>query len=192
MNHVYEVVFESPQMWLKIQASRESKEQATDFLEYHFGGNAPDPLQPLYRNVTFSFHVPRKLSECADRIFNWETIKDRLPTGWDDQEFRVVEGPYQWCETLSDDCDCYGSKGRLDVAYCSDFGLHCETTKRASKSPNTVREENLLEMRRALVRGQKASRANRDVSIGVPLEPSEQEGLYCQVDGRYHAYSEQV
>ena len=192
MHHLYEIVFESPQMWLKIQASCESVEQATAFFECRFGGNAPDPLRPHFRNVLFSFHVPRKLSECADRIFKWETIKDRLPTGWDDQEFRVVEGPYQWCETLSDDCDCYGSKGRLDAAYCSDFGLHYETTKRASKSPNTRHCEYLLEMRRTLVKRQKASRANGDVSIGSRVEPSEQEGLYCQVDGCYHAYSEQV
>ena len=192
MHHLYEIVFESPQMWLKIQASCESVEQATAFFECRYGGNAPDPLRPQLRNVLFSFLVPRKLSECSDYIFNWESIKERLPTGWEDQEFRVVEGPYQWCETLSDDCDCYGSKGRLDAAYCSDLGLDDETTKRASKSPNIRHFEYLQEMRRTLVKRQKASRANGDVSIGSRVEPSEQEGLYCQVDGRYHAYSEQV
>ena len=87
MNHLYEIVLESPQMWLKTQASCWSEEQATAFFECRFGGNAPDPLWPHLRNVLFSFLVPRKLSECSDHIFNWEAIKDRLPTGWDDQEF---------------------------------------------------------------------------------------------------------
>ncbi len=146
MYHLYEIVFESPQMWLKIQASCESEEQATAFLEYRFGGNDPNPLRPDLRFVSFSFRVSRKLSECSDHIFNWEAIKDRLPTGWDDQEFRLAEGPYPWCETLSDECDCFGARGRLDSAYCSDFGLLEETDKRASRSQNTRR----LSMRRAL------------------------------------------
>ena len=146
MNHLYEIVLESPQMWLKIQASCQSEEQATAFFEYRFGGNDPDPLRPDLRFVSFSFRVPRKLSECSEHIFNWEAIKDRLPTGWDDQEFRLAKGPYPWCETLSDECDCYGASGRLDAAYCSDFGLLEEMDKRASRSQNIRR----LSMRRAL------------------------------------------
>ena len=192
MNHLYEIVLESPQMWLKIQASCWSEEQATAFFECRFGGNAPDPLRPHLRNVLFSCLVPRKLSECSDHIFNWEAIKDRLPTGWDDQEFHVVGGPYPWCETLSDDCDCHGSDGRLDAAYCSDLGLREDTARRASKSQNTRHLENLQGMHRALVNRQIASRANSNAVIGTRAEPSEQEGFYCQVDGRYHAYSEQV
>ena len=145
MNHLYEIVLESPQMWLKLQASCESEEQATAFLESRFGGNDPDPLRLDLRFVSFSFRVPRKLSECYDHIFNWEAIKDRLPIGWNDQEFRLAAGPYPWCETLSDECDCFGARGRLDSVYCSDFGLLEETDKRTSKSQNTRR----LSMRRA-------------------------------------------
>ena len=192
MYHLYEIVFESPQMWLKIQASCRSEEQATAFFEFRFGGNAPDPLRPHLRDVLFSFLVPRKLSECTDHIFNWDAIKDRLPTGWDDQEFRVVGSPYPWCETLLDDCDCHGAKGRLDAAYCSDFGLQDETAKRASKSPNIRHFEYLQGLRRRLVNGQNASRANSNAAVGTRAEPPEQEGSYCEVDGRYHAYSEQV
>ena len=101
MNHLYEIVLESPQMWLKIQASCWSEEQAIAFFECRFGGNDPDPLRPDLRYVSFSFLVPRKLSECANHIFNWEAMKDRLPSGWDDQEFRLAQGPYPWCETPS-------------------------------------------------------------------------------------------
>ena len=179
MNHLYEIVLESPQMWLKIQASCWSEEQATAFFECRFAGNAPDPLRPHLRNVLSSFLVSRKLSECSDHIFNWEAIKDRLPTGWDDQEFHVVGGPYPWCETLSDDCDCHGSDGRLDATYCSDLGLREDTARRASKSPNTRHLENLQGLRRALVNRQNASRANSNAVIGTRAEPSEQEGFYC-------------
>ena len=44
MYHLYEVVLESPQMWLKIQASCSSEEQATAFFGSRFGGNDPDPV----------------------------------------------------------------------------------------------------------------------------------------------------
>ena len=192
MHHLYEIVLESPQMWLKIQASCQSEEQATAFFEYRFGGNSPDPLRPDLRYDLFSFRVPRKVSECSDHIFNWEAIKDRLPDGWDDHEFRLAQGPYPWCETLSDDCDCHGLDGRLDAAYCSDLGLREDTARQASKSPNTRHLENLQQMRRTLVNRQIASRANRNAVMPPFAEPSEQEGFYCQVDERYHAYSEQV
>ena len=192
MYHLYEIVLESPQMWLKLQASCFSEEQATAFFAYRFGGSDPDPLRPDLRYVSFSFRVPRKLSECTDHIFNWEDMKDRLPTGWGDQEFRLAKGPYPWCETLSDDCGCRGAKGRLDAAYCSDLGLPDETAKRASRSPNTRHFENLQQMRRTLVNRQIASRTNSNAVIEAHAEPSEQEGFYCQVDGRFHASSEQV
>ena len=192
MYHLYEIVLESPQMWLKLQASCFSEEQATAFFAYRFGGSDPDPLRPDLRYVSFSFRVPRKLSECTDHIFNWEDMKDRLPTGWHDQEFRLAQGPYPWCETLSHDCDCHGSDGILGYIYCSDLGLPDETAKRAIRSPNTRHLKNLQDMRQRLVNGQNASRANRNAVAEARAEPSEQEGFYCQVDGRFHAYSEQV
>ena len=192
MYHLYEVVLESPQMWLKIQASCSSEAQATAFFGSRFGGNDPDPRRPDLRYVSFSFLMPRKLSECSEHIFNWEAIKDRLPTGWDDQEFRLAQGPYPWCEILSDDCDCHGAKGRLDVAYCSDLGLSDETAKRASRSPNIRRHVNLQLMRQSMVNRQLASRAKDEAVTEARVDPSDQDGFYCQVDGRFHAYSEQV
>ena len=78
------------------------------------------------------------------------SIADRLPAGWDDDEFHIVESPYPWCETLSDNCDCHGAKGRLDAAYCSDFGLHDDTDKRTSKSENVRHREYIQSMEERL------------------------------------------
>lgn len=192
MNHLYEIVFESPQSWLKLQALCCSAEQATAFFEVRFGGNASGPLRPHLRKGRPSFLGPRKLSECSERIFNWDSIKERFPPGWEDQEFRVVEGPYPWCESLSDTCDCHGAKGRLDAVYCSDFGLQDETTKRARKSPNIWRSEYIQGLRRTLVERQNALREDSKPITESRTEPSEQEGFYCQVDGRFHTYSDQV
>ena len=50
MYHLYEIVLESPQMWLKIQASCWSEEQAKKFFTVRFYGYDAAPL-------------PRKLSE---------------------------------------------------------------------------------------------------------------------------------
>ena len=192
MYHLYEIVLDSPQMWLKLQASGSSEEYATAFFEYRFGGNDPDPLRPDLRYISFSFRVPRKLSECADHISNWEYIRDRLPDDWDLHAFRLAKGPYPWCETQADDCDCHGSKGTLDLAYCSDLGLPDETAKRASKSPNTRHVAVLQAARRLLTSRQAAERATHKTVSKVPAEPSGQDGCYCQIHGRYHAYSEKV
>ena len=142
--------------------------------------------------VTFSFLVPKRLSECSEHIFNWEDIKDRLPDRWDDQEFRVVDGPYPWCDTLSDNCSCHGLKGRLDATYCSDLGLHDESAKRASKSPNVRHSENVKQLRQILVDRQDTQRANRDSRPNVQHPTPAPEGIYCQIDRRFHAYSKQV
>ena len=192
MYHLYEILLESPLMWLKLQASCESEEQATAFLEYRFGGNDPDPLRPDLRYVSFSFRVPRKLSGCSDHIFNWEAIKDRLPTGWDDYEFRLAEGPYPWCETLSDDCDCRGAKGRLDAAYCSDFGVHDETVKLASKSQNVRHRNYIQSMEERIARSDESQREERlqkghhtppQGATPVAAKPAEPEGGHRGVTG---------
>ena len=192
MNHLYEIVLESPHMWLKIQASCSSEDQARAFFESRFGGSAPEPDRPHLRHVLFSFLVPRKISECSHHIFNWDFIKDRLPIGWDDHEFHLVGAPYPWCDTLSDDCDCHGSDGRLDAPYCSDFGLREDTDRLAGKSPNTRHLEYVQGLRRALINRQTDSRANNEAVSGPHSDPPEQEGFYCQVHGRYHPYSQQV
>ena len=214
MYHLYEIVLESLQIWLKIQASCESMEQAKVLFEHRFGGNAPDPLRPDLRYASFSFRVPCKLSECSHYIFNWDAIKDHLPTRWDDREFRLAEGPYPWCETLSDDCDCHGMKGGLDF-YCSDLGLLEDTDKRAIKSQNVMHLNNIQEMEKRIAHrdeSRRAQRASRQEAIYAAAEPVSQGGgpnkitnplarlfytlvgggFYCQVEGRHHAFSEET
>ena len=200
MHHLYEIVLESSHIWLKLQASCESEDQATAFFECRFGGHAPHLAErPDLIYVTFSFQVPRKLSErseyippCSEYIDNWKDIQDSLPAGWEDQEFRVVDGPYPWCDTLSEGCDCHGSKGDLSAVYCADLGSLGESDKRASKSPNVRRAENVKRMRQALVSNQNTQRANRKSRPNVQHPTPALEGIYCQIDRRFHAYSEQV
>ena len=190
MYHLFEIVLESHTMWIKFQASCSSPEQAVAFLQSRLGGEDPDPPVPEYPYL--SFEIPTRLSERVHNIANWESVKDSFPDGWDDHEFRLAEEPYPWCESLSDDCDCHGEKGRLDIVYCSDLGLREDDAKRKTKSPNTWRSEYLQELRRTLRARQSAPRAIGNAAIESRQEAPPQEGFYCQVEGRYHAYSEQV
>ena len=132
--HLYEIVLENPVMWVKIQASCKSHWQANAMLEARFGGTTNASPGPGY--LPQSFSVPIRLSEYAEWVMNWNAIEHQLPDGWDDHEFRLVEGPYPWCESLSDGCVCYGMRGRLDATYVSDFGLHDEEGRRNRKSQN--------------------------------------------------------
>ena len=132
--HLYEIVLESPVMWVKIQAPCRSHWQANAMLEARFGGTTNASPGPGY--LPQSFSVPIRLSECAEWVMNWNSIEHQLPDGWDDHEFRLVEGPYAWCESLFDGCVCYGTRGRLDATYVSDFGLHDEEGRRKKKSQN--------------------------------------------------------
>ncbi|MXW24871.1 MAG: DUF2971 domain-containing protein [Dehalococcoidia bacterium] len=190
MYHLYEIVLESDDLWIKFQASCSSSEQALVFLEHRLGGEHPEPPVPVYPYM--SFEIPTKLSQRVGEIANWESVKDSFPDDWDDHEFRLAEGPYPWCESLSDECDCHGRKGRLDAVFCSEFGLLSETSKRTGKSPNVRHSEYLKWLRERLVDSQATSRKGSPPDVEAPTEPSEQDGLYCQVEGRYHSFSEQV
>ena len=138
--HLYEVVISNSRVWLKVQSSCFSSEQSAGYFEYRFNGTDYTPVGG-HRPVT-----PFRLSQRSHYLANWVSIADRLPEGWDDDEFHIVENPYPWCETLSDDCDCHGAKGRLDAAYCSDFGMHDEADKRASKSDNVRHRQYIQSM----------------------------------------------
>ena len=190
MYHLHEIVLESHRMWIKFQASCSSSEQALALLQHRLGGEDPDPPVPVYPYL--SFEIPTKLSERVRNIANWESIKDSFPADWDDHEFRLTEGPYPWCESLSDDCECHGGKGGLGAVFCSDFGLRGETASRSSRSPNVRHREYIQQLRQRLANSQNAPRASEDAAVEARVEPSEQEGFYCQVDSRYHAFSEQV
>ena len=139
--HLYEILLESSQMWMKIQLPCVSVEQAKASFGGRFGGEDPDPPVPIHPYRTFD--IPSMLSECTESIANWNSVKDSLPPGWDEHEFRLVGEPYPWCETLADGCDCHGSEDELSAAYCSGFGLARDVEQRASKSPNVRYAENL-------------------------------------------------
>ena len=140
MWHLYEVVISNSRVWLKVQASCLSSEQSAVFFEYRFSGTDYTTMDG-HRAVT-----PFRLSQRSHYVANWGSITDRLPAGWDADEFHIVGPPYPWCETLSDDCDCHGAKGRLDATYCSDFGLNDEADKRASKSENVRHRQYIQSM----------------------------------------------
>ena len=137
MWHLYEVIIRSSRVWLKVQASCESTEQAEAFFAARFNGTEYITMDG-HRPVT-----PFRIVERSHYVANWASIVQRLPAGWDDGEYRIEVPPYPWCEALSDDCDCHGAKGRLDEAFCSDFGSHDEADKRARKTEN-VRHQHYI------------------------------------------------
>ena len=216
MWHLYELVISNSRVWLKVQASCESTEQAGAFFEARFTGTSHTVDDRL--SVT-----PFRLGDRSQYVANWVSIVDGLPAGWDDDEFQIEGSPYPWCETLSDDCDCHGAKGRLDEAFCSDFGLHDEADKRARKTENVrhqhdIRrmEENIArrdETRREETRRQE-ERSPRPSEVAVEAKPVERaadlseardllakgfgevnrlaaQGFFCSIHKRHHPYGEQ-
>ena len=139
--HLYEILLESSQVWVKIQSPCVSVEQAKAYFGIRFGGEDPNPSVPVHPYRTFD--LPTTLSECVKDIANWDSVKDSFPSGWDGHEFKLVGEPYPWCETLAEGCDCHGSEDGLSAAYCSDFGVAGDVEKRARKSDNIRYAENL-------------------------------------------------
>ncbi len=178
-------------MWIKLQGSCSSVEQATVFFGFRFGGDS-DPEWPEYESTEFSFRVPRRLSECVDHIANWASVKDGLPDGWDSSEFRLAKGPYAWCESLSTDCDCRGGRGRLDTVYCADVGLLEDAARRETKSPNVRHLEIIQGMRDTVTRRQAERRNNSPTVVAEPEAPPQGEQFNCPVHREHHPYSEQV
>ena len=183
MQHLYEVVISNSRGWMKMQASCSSSEQATLFFEARFNGN--DYVVDGHRRVT-----PFRLSERSDYVANWTSVVELLPVGWDDDEFQIVGDPYPWCEAMSEDCDCRGSKGRLDALHCSDYGLHKEIDKRASKSQNTRHLNYIREMEERIAsrdRLQREARSQRQqhtppqVANPVVANQARQGGSYTGV-----------
>ena len=155
MSHLYEIVISNSRVWLKVQASCSSSEQSAAFFEFRFTGTDYTPVDG-HHPVT-----PFRLSQRSHYVANWMSIVDRLPAGWDDDEFHIVGPPYPWCETLSEDCDCHGTKGDLGAVYCSDFGLHYETDKRAIKSQNVRHLNYIHTMEQGIARLDESRREER-------------------------------
>ena len=213
MHHLYEIVISNSRMWLKVQASCASPEQSAAFFESRFTGT--DYIVDDHQPVT-----PFTLSERSHFIANWESLVDQLPEGWDDDEFHIVDTPYPWCETLSEDCDCHGAKGRLDAACCSDFGLHDEIDKRDSKSQNVRHQHYIKTLEETIVRRDESRKEQRlerkqrspsqpeapvEARAAEPLVVADMlaqaikgvnrlvgQGYYCSIEERHHPYGEQA
>ena len=209
--HLHEAVIGNASVWLKLQASCPSTEPAGLF-ESRFSGADYIPADGR-RLVT-----PFRLSNRSHHIANWSSIVESLPDGWDDEEFRIVETVYPWCDTLADGCDCHGTKGRLDLVHCSDFGVVEEREKRSRKTPNVRYEHYIREMEERITRRDEELREERrrraqppPLRGAAPTRPNARrgaqpdpartlaqalgrlngllaEGLYCSIHGRHHAY----
>jgi len=177
-------------MWIKLQASATSLEHARAFLGYRFGGHDPDPDRPELREVSFSFRVPRRLSECVDYIANWESVSEGLPAGWEAGEFRLAKGPYARCESMSEDCDCRGAKGGLSATYCSDLGTPDEVERRARKSSNVRHAAHMQGMRDRLTELQETQRSNGESVVSEAPQESSVELFRCPIHREHHEYSD--
>ena len=209
--HLYESVIGNSRVWLKLQASCSSTVPGTVF-EHRFTGADYIPLDGD-RPVT-----PFRLSERCHHIANWSSTVDQLPPGWNDEEYHILQTAYPWCETLADHCECHGTKGRLDVVFCSDFGYVDDVEKRAHRTRNVRYEEYIREMEaRVAEHDERQREARRRRTQRPPLReapgamlgrkprgPADAtggrsqahdrvnrlaaHGLYCSIDGRHHAY----
>ena len=153
--HLYEAVITNTQVWLKLQASCPSTDTEAPF-DYIFTG-ADYTRADGYRPVT-----PFRLSERSQYIANWSSITERLPVGWDDEEYRIVEAAYPWCDCLADDCNYHATKGRLDVIHSSDFGSVDQMARRLGKTRNVRYENYITEMEQRIAQRDAELRQNRN------------------------------
>ena len=211
---MYEAVIGNSRLWFKLQSSCSSR-TAAPFFECRFTGATytEDEDWPV---------TPFRLSKRSQEIANWSTVVDRLPAEWDEEEYCILEAPYPWCETLAADCNCHGTKGRLDVVVCSDFGLADENEKRASKTRNVRYENYIRDMEERIAerdeqfREERRRRAQQPPTGGsIPagsnrprtIQPDPAgalalalrrvnglvgKGFYCSIHGRHHRYGEQA
>lgn len=213
-SHLYEVIICNSVVWMKIQASFQPPDQSVELfhrlLTRKIGMRVDD----------YVFGTPFKASVLAENLANWASVVDKLPSGWDGDEYRIDGEPYPWCETLSDGCSCHGACGRLDLMYCADFGLHEESDRRAARSKNAHYRFDVEWLENAIVNTdeQHNNRATglppppqgavlitpkpdldlQDVPAGLlrtarsVVEPLVSPGMYCSVHKRRHAYSNSV
>ena len=218
MWHLYEMIISNSRVWLKVQASCESTEQAAAFFASRFNGTDYITMDG-HRPVT-----PFRITERFHYVANWASIVERLPPGWDDDEYRIEVSPYPWCEAMSDDCDCHGARGRLDEAFCSDFGSHDEADRRARKTENVRHQHYIRGMEERIAGFDEVGRAKRRQRgrpspprgavlvatkpderggeqrgvAGLPADAIERvnrlvaQGLYCSIHGSHHRYDEQA
>ena len=213
-SHLYEVVIRNSLVWMKIQASLWSTERSAGVFYGQLARQVGMPVDEYKPGSSFNPSV------LADNLANWASVVDQLPDGWDRDEYRMDGEPYPWCETLSDGCDCHGSRGRLDLIYCADFGLHAESEKRARKSINAHYRYDVAWLESVIVETDKKRRdratrlppapkgavlvspnpglnlrhvpTERLKSARTAVDPLVSPGIYCSIHKRRHAYSNKV
>ena len=167
--HLYEAIIGNARVWLKLQASCPSSDPAASF-EYRFTGADYTPADGQRPVTQF------RLSERSRYIANWSSIVESLPSGWDDEEYRIVETAYPWCGTLADDCDCHGTKGRLDIVHCSDFGVVDQKEKRSGKTRNVRYEHYIQVMEERIADRDEELREERRRRGSAPANPGSDSG----------------
>ena len=163
---------------------------------------------------------PFNPSVLAGNLANWASVVDQLPAGWDGDEYCMDGEAYPWCETLSDGCECHGSRGRLDLMYCADFGTHEESGRRARKSKNAHYQYDVEWLETAIVETDR-KREGSDTRLPPPprgavlispnpsldlrhvpaeplriarstVQPLASQSIYCSIHKRRHPYREKV
>ena len=211
--HLYEMVISNSRFWFKLQSSSWSRRHAVRFFERTFNGT---------KFVTsYGYHVvtPFRLSECTNEIDNWKDVLKRLPRGWDEKEYHIEGIPYSWCETQSEDCDCYANLGNLASVCCSEFGLKDDTKRGKSENVRYSHyiekaEKTLVQLNRNQLkkRGESSGGPSGAILMGVKppedkIDPMRLKGFtmeaarelkrflgqeyYCSIHGLRHAYGEQ-
>ena len=121
--------------------------------------------------------TPFRLSDRCNHIANWSAIANELPAGWDEEEYRILETAYPWCETLAAGCDCHGTSGGLNVVHCSAFGLAGDKEKRASKTRNVRYEHYIRDLEERIAQrdeqfGRRDARQRSGPRLGTQSPPS--------------------
>ena len=192
--HLYEVVISNSRMWLKVlrvrrlnnrrhSSSLVSTERATSWTDTALSSLSSSPNAPITLLIGCQLWTGFQRDGTTTNSTLWG-----LP----------IHG-VKPCRTPATATE---RKGRLDAAYCSDFGLHDETDKRASKSENFRHRHYVQSMKERIARLDESRRANKRQgerrspprgAVLVPAKPGEgggDLGMCPAVADRWHLLNE--
>ena len=154
--HLYEILLESSQMWVKIQSPCVSVEQAMAYFGVRFGGEDPDPSVPVRPYRTFDIFRPCFRSAPKASLTGMQSGTPFLRVGMStssgcSENPTLGVRPWQTVVTATD------QRTNSAAAYCSDFGLAADVEQRASKSPNVRYAENLKQWEERAVARERSS-----------------------------------
>ena len=139
--HLYEILLESSQMWVKMSVPMCVRGTGEGVFRHSLWRRKSNPSVPVRPYRTFD--LPTTSRSASKTLPTGILSRIHFLRGWDGREFKLAGGPYPWCETLAEGCDCHGSEDELSAAYCSDFGVAGDVEKHARKSDNIRYAENL-------------------------------------------------